>query len=326
MKQMYRSFRLAIIVAGLALAGNSALAQTAEEVMIPGATGSAAVSIPTLMTLSQALSLANPRHPKLLQYKAANPESDSQYAQRLQRIEIMRQFFAVLAADYQFAADNEAMSISFFPFNRAQQQRERFKSVSEVEVLEKRSVYLARLSERNQSIRRQRASRFQLALAMGHPDVKPDGLVEPDLSVYQRELPDFDTLLVSVLQNHPLIQQKRQDLAQSDTAGLSDREIASQQADLAMLDYELREQVLAWVQTLEALEQEINWNEQNLEYAERVLDKARLLYEMEVRSQIGRAQAQMARILWQAARAKFERALIWEQIDAALGAPIVEFE
>ena len=101
--------------------------------------------------------------------------------------------------------------------------------------------------------------------------------------------------------------------------------ISGKEAELLALDYEIREQVMQWVQELEILNQQIQQNAENLEYRERALDKSRLLYEMEVRAQIGQAQADMARLIWQDAQAKYKRALIWEQIDAILGAPEVRF-
>lgn len=299
------------------------------------------------------------------------------YAERLQRIDIMRQYFSVLAADYQFAADNESMTLAFFPFDRALERNERFDSVSELEVLQKRQVYLAELSKRNQSIRRQRESRFQLALAMGLPKAKPDGLIEPNLSAYTRELPDFDDLLEKVLATSPLIKQKQAEFealeAERTLIGASEKpeinlrlsassykqsqrlrdrsraivelkiplikgklrdaesaklaaQLTAKEAEMSLLDYQVREQVLTWVQRLETLNQEIEQNVQNIESAERALDKARLLYEMEVSARIGRAQADMAKLFWQDASIRFERALIWEQLDAVLGAPLVEFE
>lgn len=300
-----------------------------------------------------------------------------EYAHRMQRIQIMQRFFEVLAADYQFAADNEAMSLAFFPFNRAEDRRERFGSVSELEVMEKRVDYFAELRRRNQSLRAQRSSRFRLALAMGLPRAQPDGLLEPDLSSYERDLPDFDELLEQVLAASPLIKQKNTELAQLRSeelqinsgampglyfdlqaadyaqdyrardqgrasltldiplfaggvtavkhAGLL-AQISAKEADVLALDYEVREQVLDWVQHLESLTQLIEHNAQNLEYRERALDKSRLFYEMEVSAQIGQAQADMAKLLWLDAQAKFQRVLIWEQIDAVLGAPEVEFK
>lgn len=304
-------------------------------------------------------------------------EISLRYAARLQRIDIMRQYLYVLAADYQFAADNESMSLAFFPFDRALERNQRFDSVSEIEVLQKRQIYLAELSKRNQSIRRQRAARFQLALAMGLPLAKPDGLIEPDLNAYARELPELDELLKEVLARSPLIELKQAEFetlkAKRDLIGASEKpevnlklsavtyeqgqrlrdrsraiielriplikgslrdaetadlaaQLTAKQAEMSLLDYQVREQVLIWVQRLETLTQEIEQNVQNIESAERTLDKARLLYEMEVSARIGRAQADMATLLWQDASIRFERAIIWEQIDAVLDAPIVEFE
>jgi len=299
------------------------------------------------------------------------------YARRMQRIQIMQRYFEVLAADYQFAADNEAMSLAFFPFSRAEERRERFGSVSELEVMEKRVDYFDELRKRNQTLQAQRSSRLRLALAMGRPQAKPDGLIEPDLSAYERELPDFDELLEQVLAASPMIKQKEAELAQLrseellvnsggkpglyldlqaadyaqdyrardkgrasltldiplfakgatavEHAGMLAR-IATKEAELMALDYEVREQVLEWVQHLETLNQQIEQNAQNLEYRERALDKSRLLYEMDVSAQIGQAQADMAKLLWLDAQAKFQRVLIWEQIDAVLSAPEVSFE
>ncbi len=300
-----------------------------------------------------------------------------EYAQRMQRIQIMQQFFQVLAADQKFFADNEAMTLAFGPFSRADERRERFGSVSELEVMEKRVAYFDELNLRNQSLREQRSSRLKLALAMGRPQAQPDGLIEPDLSAYERDLPDFDELLEKVLAANPVIKQKYLELEQLKStesqvnsgekprvyldlqaatyaqerrfrdrgrasltldiplfaggvtaiehAGLLAR-IAAKEADVLALDYQIREQVLEWVQHLEMLNQEIGQHAQNLEYRERALDKSRLLYEMEVRAEIGRAQADMAKLLWLDAQAKYQRALIWEQVDAVLGAPEVEFE
>lgn len=300
-----------------------------------------------------------------------------EYARRLQRIQIIKQYFEVLAADYRYLADNEAMTLAYFPFSRAQERQERFDSVSELEVLKNQVDYFDELARRNQSRADQRASRHRLALAMGLPEAKPDALLDPDLSGYQRELPDFDQLLAQVLETSPLLSQKKIELAQlraeeSDLdagetpdlvfdvqladysqdyrardrgrASLSLRvplfagtvtaveraellaEISAKEAELLNLEYEIREQVMQWVQDLEILNQQIEQNAQNLEYRERALDKSRMLYEMEVKAEIGQAQADMARLIWQDAQAKYNRALIWEQIDAILGVPEVRFD
>lgn len=301
---------------------------------------------------------------------------NADYAKRLQRINIFRRFFDVLSADHQFIADNEAMSLAFFPFNRAQDRRDRFDSVSQVEVLEKREAYLKEFTIRNQSIRNQRASRFRLALALGLPDAKPDNVIAPDLADYDRPVPDYDELVVKVLAAHPLLSRQQTQLSQigaeqqdldsrrrpklkfkfeafsyaqdyrtrdktraqialgipiltknilqTDRLDLEARKIEAQ-AQLLTVEYDVREQVLSWVQTLDALNQEIEQNKQNIEFRERALDKSRLLYELEVKARIGQAQADMAKLIAKAAQDQYQRALIWEQIDAVLGLPPVEF-
>jgi hypothetical protein len=299
------------------------------------------------------------------------------YAKRMQRLHIMQRYFDVLAADYQFAADNESMTLAFGPFSRAEEKMQRFGSVSELEVMEKRVAYFDELNLRNQTLRAQRSSRLKLALAMGRPTAQPDSLIEPELSAYEREPPDFDDLLVQVLAASPLLKQKQAELVQLQSSieligsaegprvyldlqaaayaqerRFRDRGRASltldiplfsgsvtaieqadmlaraaiKEAEVLELDYQIREQVLEWVQNLNALKQELDQNIQSLDYRERALDNSRLLYEMEVRAEIGRAQADMAKLLWLDARAKFRRALIWEQIDAVLAAPEVVFE
>ena len=237
--------------------------------------------------------------------------------------------------------------------------------------MEKRVAYFDELELRNKSLRTQRSARLQLALAMARPEARPDNLIEPDLSAYEREIPDYDDLLAQILLRSPRLKQKALQLAQLESlarqmagdepclllalpavgathkSGLSHagtllpgmrvNTIPIQRADLLALieakraesmalNYRLRERVLTWVHKLEKLAQQIAQNAQNLEYRERALDKSRLLYEMEVQAQIGQAQADMARLLWQDAQAKYKRAVIWERIDAALGAPEVRFE
>ena len=97
------------------------------------------------MSLSQTLALSDRHHPQVLKHAAQiqaaqavlhrdGQEGRCQYdgvksaqigldnAQRQQRIDIIHWYFAVLAADLRFAADNEAMSLAFFPFSRADEK------------------------------------------------------------------------------------------------------------------------------------------------------------------------------------------------------------
>ncbi len=294
------------------------------------------------------------------------------YQKRLQRVMIIARFLEVLAADQEFAAENEAMSLAYFPYNRANERRELFDSESEVTVLALQATHLKALQKRNATQHKQRAARQQLALAMALPGAKPLELLVPDLSAYEREQPDYDVLIQEVLANHPLLRQHQTQnqaiTAQSEVwqsrlrpqltlrlhageyeqsystkdaraamlqlsiplldQGRADHAIATLGAEQTQLDaasmtlkYQLRTQVLNWVQRLDLLDQIIKNNEIEMNFRERVLDKARLLYELEVRAQIGQAQADMAKALWEDSTARYERAVIWEQIDALLDTP-----
>jgi outer membrane protein TolC len=88
------------------------------------------------------------------------------------------------------------------------------------------------------------------------------------------------------------------------------------QAELATREYSIRRQVLEYVQQLEQLEAEITAAQAELLYRELELDKVRLQYEMEVRARIGGANKDVARALHRLAKARFDRAMVWEKLDA----------
>ncbi len=298
------------------------------------------------------------------------------YQVRINRVMVIEQFLNVLVKDYQFAADDEAMTIAFLPYTHAQEEKERYDSISELEVLEKHSHYLDLLALRNASQQAQRHARLRLALALGLPNSKPLDLIEPDLSAYDRPVPVYEELFEQMLSSSPIIQHKQAQLAASQaqssmlegkprpklslnlhageyeqvtsskdayraalqlripllSSGVRRNEqvnaaatLSEHQAQLGLLKYELQEQCLLWVQRLTALNERIEYNQVSIEYRERALDKSRLLYEMEADVQIGQVQTDMAQMLATDAKHRFERALIWEQIDALLNQPAVEF-
>ena len=52
-------------------------------------------------------------------------------------------------------------------------------------------------------------------------------------------------------------------------------------------------------------------------------DRSRSLYEMEVKADLGDAQAQVAEALWKSAKVEFENAILWSKLDALLGRPML---
>jgi outer membrane protein TolC len=94
------------------------------------------------------------------------------------------------------------------------------------------------------------------------------------------------------------------------------------QAELATREYSIRRQVLEYVQQLEQLEAEITAAKAELLYRELELDKVRLQYEMEVRARIGGANKDVARALHRLAKARFDRVMVWEKLDAMIASDI----
>jgi len=148
--------------------------------------------------------------------RSAAVETDSKSLQLTQavdrasvRLEVMRAFFAVIVADYAYAAVDEEMSLAFLNFDDAREQMERYKELPEVEVKALEAVYLDAFARRTTAAHEQRSNRLQLALALNRPTAFPDQVVEPGLSEYDRQQPDYDELFEQVLDNNPSIRSAR---------------------------------------------------------------------------------------------------------------------
>ncbi|MGB5705415.1 MAG: TolC family protein [Arenicellales bacterium] len=294
------------------------------------------------------------------------------------RLDAMRAFFEVIIADYAYTAIDEEMTLAFLHFDDAREQMERYHELPEVEVRALEVVYLDAFAKRTAARHEQRASRLRLALALNRPMAYPDQLIEPDLSKYSRQLPDYEELLESaMLNNHSIksaklqleAQRQRLDglsLARRPTLGarfqaaeyerilgssrdqfraslyldipltvprLTQGEIARQSAavlkyesNVKLIENELRLNVLRLVQRLEQLDSELNAARTDLLYRELDLDRVRLQYEMEVRARIGGANTEVARSLHRLAYIRYQRALVWEQLDMLAGRTEVFFE
>ena len=123
------------------------------------------------------------------------------YQQGLKRIDIMRRYFDVLLADLSFAAENEAISISFINADRLQ-QKQGFGEVSELDVIEAQAEYQLSLGKRTQAELKQRSSRAYLAEAINKPGQLSERLEEPDLPDIDTEVPEYQALLERVMLNH----------------------------------------------------------------------------------------------------------------------------
>ena len=88
----------------------------------------------------------------------------------------------------------------------------------------------------------------------------------------------------------------------------------------------MRREVLTLVQQLAHLDAETRAAEAELLFTELDLDRVRLLYEMEVRARIGSANAKVAAALHRLARARYQRALVWDRLDILMNTEPVQFQ
>ena len=98
------------------------------------------------------------------------------------------------------------------------------------------------------------------------------------------------------------------------------------QSELTSAEYVLRDRVLELLHDLEvnraaelaAIAQE--------EYRDYYQDYSRALYELELRSDLGDAQAKAAAAMLESTRVRFQRALLWAELDGLLGRPLALIE
>ncbi len=117
------------------------------------------------------------------------------------RHKALRAFFGVILADYAYAAQDEVMTLAFLTFKNKRDRMELYNEVAAVEVHRLEAVYLDEFAERTRLRLERRASRLRLAVALNRADAYPDRVVEPDLSGYGRETPDYEEVLAEVLES-----------------------------------------------------------------------------------------------------------------------------
>ncbi len=102
---------------------------------------------------------------------------------------------------------------------------------------------------------------------------------------------------------------------------LAENALAQKQAELLMAEYGIREAVLTLISDLLVNRAAIVAVEAEETYRSYYQDRSRAMYEMEMRSDLGDAQAAAAEAILEAARVDFEQALLWAEFDALLARP-----
>jgi outer membrane protein TolC len=164
-------------------------------------------------------------------------------AENQHRLAILAAYFDVMLADLAYARDNEDMSMGYVKMDRAQQRNE-LGQLSDIELLEARSVYQATRIQRYRSSVAQRTTRAQLANVLNRPGQLPGELQEPELNILKRTIPeDVEAWLAEADKNNRLLAAARlrveQANAQMAAANSSDNPTLMGTAELSGYSREL---------------------------------------------------------------------------------------
>ena len=120
------------------------------------------------------------------------------------RIAVLESFFNVLLADLQFIRDNEEMSIVYINFDRTQMRNE-LGQRSDIDLLESQSGYQKVRRKVYASRSMQRSTRSQLANILNRPGELVADIIEPELPVVNRPIPEVEPLQEKALKDNPVL-------------------------------------------------------------------------------------------------------------------------
>ena len=134
-----------------------------------------------------------------LKHDAVQAYTSYVIAQR--RLDIARQFLAVLLADLRYARDDEAMAIAYVRYHSAQ-DKHALQQLSDVDLLAAQNLYQNSMIQRAQSEAAQRSNRAVLAELMNQPQQLATQIKRPAFKL-QRELADYKVLLDQAMASNP---------------------------------------------------------------------------------------------------------------------------
>ena len=107
---------------------------------------------------------------------------------------------------------------------------------------------------------------------------------------------------------------------------LAENTLVQKQAELLAAEYVVREDVMNLISNLLVNQAAAVAAEADETYRGYYQDRSRAMYEMEMRSDLGDAQAAAAEALLEVTRVDFEQALLWAEMDTLLARPIALLE
>lgn len=130
-----------------------------------------------------------------------------------QRLEIMRRYFDVVLADFEFVRYNEEMAVVFVELEKLR-ERHALGQLSEIDLLEQEAEYRRVRSLQVAAQNRQRLARARLAYAMNRPGELPATVARPTrLPQVERPLPDLEALQEQALRQNNRLQALREAIA-----------------------------------------------------------------------------------------------------------------
>jgi len=148
---------------------------------------------------------------------------------------------------------------------------------------------------------------------------RPTLNAEVELSEYQRSTGSRDDVRASLNLSIPLYQGSNHRVARS----IAQAEANQIRAELQQLQFDVRDELFGLLQELQVATVERTAAATRETYRDLYMDRSRTLYEMEMRADLGDAQAKLLEASWLSRRADFKLAVTWAQLDALLGRPVI---
>lgn len=224
-----------------------------------------------------------------------------------QKLTIMQRFFDVLLADSSMIGINEDMAGAYIAYDRAKTRQE-YNQYSEITV--------AKLEAEYQNVRQQffsgeatqRLTRSQLAQAINHPDDLSSELNPPRLIKPPKKLPDAKEIYSQSLKDNAWIKTLKEN---------------KNQDQVALIEMDLRQQVLELILRLRVLGAAKERSEAESYRRDLNLELSRALYEMEVKASLGRSMTLQSKARMSEERLSYCQNLAWAQLNALRGIDIL---
>lgn len=157
----------------------------------------------------------------------------------------------------------------------------------------------------------------ELSMQSQRAQFNPDISALIDLNEYERDLTSRSNIRVGLQFSMPIYPGGRDQALQRQAYA----EFLASQSRLRQAEFNLREQLLKLVNRLETLKTEQQTAAERVILQDRVLDRQRAIYELEIQASMGNAMAKLTRAQWLEVKTAFDIALTQAQINALIGKP-----